>query len=125
MFQEEDTPVGALARLYKQFEALSTPLEETLTSNETKTDVVPSDVDPSYDPTQTNSTTDPTSNNTTNNNTTDYPIDHPDDPIFTDKRKHGDKIVNSKTPVWGILTEPLRGSMQSNSNNYSEYIPAS
>ena len=89
-----------------------------------KDDNVPADHDNSDNSTNSGSTngTTPTDNSTGKV----YPIDHPDDPIFTASRKHGDKIVNSKTPVWGVLTEPLRGSLQvHNGKSYSEYIPAS
>lgn len=56
------------------------------------------------------------------------PIDKTDDPVFSDGgRKHGDETFNFKTPVWGVLTEPIRGSLDDTSDlsTYSEYIPAS
>lgn len=35
---------------------------------------------------------------------------------------------DTRTPIWGILTEPLKGTLKSNDNimsGYDEYIPAS
>jgi hypothetical protein len=42
----------------------------------------------------------------------------PDDPIFSDVRKHDENtVINTKTPVWGILTEPLRGTLMKGSGS--------
>lgn len=48
--------------------------------------------------------------------------------MFSDTRSHENVISNQKTPVWGVLTEPLRGTLKKNSDvvsDYQEYIPAS
>ncbi len=50
-------------------------------------------------------------------------IVRPEDPVF---RKPGfnrnDKTVKVKTPVWGIVTEPLKGNVE---GGWTEYIPSS
>jgi hypothetical protein len=47
----------------------------------------------------------------------------PEDPVF---RKPGfnrrDRTTQVKTPVWGIVTEPLKGKIE---GGWTEYIPSS
>lgn len=63
-----------------------------------------------------------------------FPIDNPLDPTFAKKRSHDHiadliktKKKDNRTPVWGILTEPLKGTLKSDDNvmaGYDEYVPA-
>ena len=47
----------------------------------------------------------------------------PADPIFRKPGfKRGDKTQRVKTPVWGIVTEPITGKMQ---GEWTEYVPSS
>jgi hypothetical protein len=70
----------------------------------------------------------------TTTDTSDYPIDDPLDPVYSKRRDHDHfiteeeiiKKINSKLPVWGILTEPLHGTLKQDDevSEYQEYIPA-
>lgn len=57
----------------------------------------------------------------------------PLDPTFAKKRPHDhrqvdENIKDTRVPVWGILTEPLRGTLRNEEDiilsSYDEYIPA-
>lgn len=56
----------------------------------------------------------------------DDKIGRPEDPVFK-KRGYNRKdksTVNNMTPVWGIVTEPVKGELAENSD-WTEYIPSS
>lgn len=50
-------------------------------------------------------------------------VERPADPIFRKPGfKRGDKTQQVKTPVWGIVTEPITGKIQ---GEWTEYVPSS
>ena len=79
---------------------------------------------------------DPMQNNDekVDDDSSNFPIDLPLDPTFSTTRshKHIEDLIDykkkkNKTPVWGILTEPLKGTLKSDDNvmeGYDEYVPA-
>ena len=53
----------------------------------------------------------------------DVEVVRPADPIFRKAGfKRGDKTQRVKTPVWGIMTEPIKGKIE---GQWTEYIPTS
>lgn len=121
-FENEDGSLGALARLYKQIDTIADgenhASEEEL-YDDTKSigaasRLLQSNISPEIDPSY---------NRKNETKPHEEQVVRPDDPVF---RKPGfnrkDRTAQVQTPVWGVVTEPLKGTVD---GGWTEYIPSS
>ena len=123
-FEHDNGSLGALARLYKQIDQISDG-ENHISEEELYDDTIVIGETPRLMQTNIRPEIDPSFNrkNETKPQEREEVVVRPEDPVFTRPGfKRRDRTAQVKTPVWGIVTEPLKGKVQ---GGWTEYIPSS